>query len=353
MVSQIVAAICLGIIVNGADASGSPSDGKGPKERVKHMIAFLNGEKSIDDDEGHILAELPRLAPQDPDAHKATIRYFEERAAQLKGMPMFFPARFLSQYGPGFDDAMMTSLAKTKYAELGRLWFVTLALMGRKAEKQVEPLTQYIQHQDAPAYTMQARVALAMIGKPSPESIKIIEKEVREQTVAGRAAVEMAALVGFGDWASAATITEVKKWITDASEEDRCWAAMALAISSFRDESLQRDINKLMEETMKRPETSGRICYAYALSLMDPDNAERYWRVIFHKLGFEYNHTDGMVIVYVIVSIPVKQLPVIIQVCKDNDEYRKSSPIDYADFLELLELYKEMEDALPEKGKTK
>lgn len=95
---------------------------------------------------------------------------------------------------------------------------------------------------------------------------------------------------------------------------------MALAVSGCRDEVIERNVRGLLAMAVKDPESSARICYAYALALLDPDNADRYWRVILKKLGpNQFNHTDASAILDLSVSIPGKQIAIVDRLRNDPD----------------------------------
>jgi hypothetical protein len=68
VMSHIVAAFCVGIFANAADAFGLEPDNM---ERVKAMIAFLDGEDWRIDKATDVLGSLTRLAPSDTEAQNA------------------------------------------------------------------------------------------------------------------------------------------------------------------------------------------------------------------------------------------------------------------------------------------
>ena len=318
MVSQIVAAFCIGVLAQTTDVSGLKSDNQ---DRIKQMIAVLDSREDQLDGVVEVLGPLTRLAPSDTEAQNATVRYLERMASHGITVPISY-ARLLSQYDDHFGNAVMTSLTKSKTSDLQELWLVTFALMGKKASKQVEPLTLYLHQQNDPKNIMMARIALAKMGAAPTDNPKIIEKAIRERTAAGRAAVSMAALVGLREWANEKTVSEILHWLTakEISEDDRCMAAMAIAVSGYRDKTLVRSLQTLLAKAMKDPDSSARICYAYALALMNPDQADRYWRVILKKLGpKQFNHTDAFAILYLSVSIPPKQIAIVNQLRNDSD----------------------------------
>jgi hypothetical protein len=224
--------------------------------------------------------------------------------------------------------------------------------MGKKADKQVEPLTRYLHQQVDPVNSVLVRIVLAVMGTAPPDSFNIIEKEIHERTEAGRAAVRMAALVGFPEWGSAKSVSEVRHWLTEAvSEDDRCMAAIALAVSGCRDEMVARNIRGLLAEAMKDPGSSARICYAYALILLEPDLADHYWYVILKKLGLnQFNHTDGSAVLIVSVSIPVKQITIVNRLRNDSDS---EIAAEAAKLGKMLEVFKRAEVDSAEKKENK
>jgi hypothetical protein len=314
LISQLLATLCVGVCANPAASPRSEPEKKGDTERVALAIAFLDTEDWRIDQLREALGGLTQLAASDRKAQSATVRYLERASSHRIHMPLFH-ARLLSQYDAGFARAVTASLTTTEEPQLCKLWLVTLALMGKKANAQVESLTEYVRRQRDPVKNVLARIVLTEIGAAPTDNNKVIETEILKRTEAGRAAVRMAALIGFRNWATQQSISAVHRWLTEVTEDisqaDRCWAAMALAVSGRRDEVVKRRIRELLAEAMNDDGSSERICYAYALAILDSDRTDHYWRVILKKLGSLYNHTDGSAILDVCVSIPVKHIAIV------------------------------------------
>lgn len=310
---------------------------------VQRMIALLEagGTGPIADDQiaeaEKAMFALPRLVPSSVPAQKATVRYVERLDSSGHGFLVCY-ARSMAGYDAHFACEVMTSLAKRQDQNISEVWLPTLAMMGPKAAGQAKQLAKYLHEEPDPATRMQARIALAMIGAAPPDTKQLIEGEIRNRTQAGRAAVWTASLVGFRGWASEKAVSEVKKWLTDdASGDDRCFAAVALAISGCRDPLVERSLRGLLDKAVQEPDSSARIWYAYALAILDAHHAEQNWRIILKKLAPEhFNHTDNSGLIEISQSLPDEHGQIIRKLRQDADPEVAAGAARAWEFLGLL-----------------
>jgi len=317
MVLRMPVICCICILGSLGCSIGAEANHKEEIDRIEQMMAFLDAGDWDMQKAAEALDTLTALAPSDKEAQSVIIRYFERTGRSIE-VPFCY-ARLLSRYGSDFAGAMTASLAKTKNNSVKQLWLVTIAVMGDKAAGQAERLAKYLHEEPDPATRAFARIALATIGAGSVDNSKVLQAEIHNRTRAGCAAVFVGAIVGFHGLTSE-SFAEVKRWLTeDVSADDRCVAAMALAVYDCRDESVERSIRALLEKAMKDPDGSERIVYAYALALLDARHAERYWRIILKKLGGHFNHTDNAALLWICDSIPGRHIDIIERLHKDSD----------------------------------
>jgi hypothetical protein len=314
-----IVAICSLVLPVSLDRSArAEPNRKETNEHIQRAIAFLdNGEWDFQK-AAEAVDTLTKLAPSDRKAQIAALGYFE-RVGRTIELPLCC-ARLLSRFDSGFADELMGSLAKTQKKTTRQLWLQTIAMMGTRAGGQVEPLRKYIEKEPDPVTRMFARAAHATIWWKPADNAKTFERDVHDRTPAGAAAVYLGTALEIRTWASEESIADIKRWLAeDVPPDYRCLAAIALAHSHHRDESVARDIRALLKKAMKDPADGSRIIYAYALALFDPRQADRSWRIIFKKIGGNFNHTDFPAMALIGNSIPSSHVEIIRRLRNDPD----------------------------------
>jgi hypothetical protein len=289
------------------------------KDHIERAMAFLDtGEWDLSK-AAEAVDTLAKLAPSDRKAQLAARSYFE-RVGHTIEVPLCF-ARLLSCFDSGFAAELMASLTKQQQKTTKQLWLLTIAMMGTRAGGQVEPLRKHIEKETDPVTQMFARVAYATIWFPPADNAKKYERDIHDRTPAGAAAVQIGTALNLRAWASEKSIADIKDWLTDEDvpEDYRCLAAVALALSDCRDELVERSIRARLERAMLDPVGSTRILYAYALALLDAPHADRYWRIIFKKIGGNFNHTDVAALLLIGNSIRGSHIEIIKRLRNDPD----------------------------------
>jgi hypothetical protein len=298
---------------------GAEPNRKEANERIQRAIAFLDSGAWDFQKATEALDTVTKLAPSDRKAQIAALGYLD-RVGRTIQLPPFY-ARLLSRFDPGFAGELTASLPKTQKESTKLLWLQTIATMGPRASQQAEALRKYIESEPDPTTRLVAHAVYAVVKRPPGDYSKTFERDIHDRTPAGLATVYFGTVFDIRTWASEKSIADVRRWLVDDVPQDcRCLAAVVLAVSGSRDESVTRDIRGLLEKAMQQePDGSSDIVYAYALALQDPRQTERSWRIILKKLGGNLNHTDWAALLLICNSIPSSHIATIGRLRSDPD----------------------------------
>ena len=319
--------------------AGAPADQGDHQELTRRLIATLEDDNAAWSQASAAVFSLPQIAPSDADAQEATIRFLK-RLSNNGGMVPVCYARALRKFDASFAARLVTVMEKPGNSHLHRLSLTTIALMGDKARGVSLSLKAYLLRQSDPGEQTRVRIALAAIGANMDENALAIEKSILRRRWSALDAVEMGALIGFGDWASDKAVAEVRHWLDgDVSADYKFPAAIALAVSGRCDKSCRMRIETLLAD--ERHNTGGStlcIGYAYALALADDDNADKWWQIILETLAKHPNHTDGYALDMMLVSLPLKQMDSIRRVCRNSDPAVASAAGEFLKGLDIADI---------------